>query len=206
MRLSQFVVLLLAGMLVGCGANSGPQSASSTSPITNLSLNAQTANNTSAADSFLYQKNGNLGANNVSKVDVHSLLYPGAQTKVLAHLLLWFGQSNHVNVGYRSNDPVQVQRQIADMISRGIDGVVVDWYGPNNSEDQAAQLVMHEAEKHPGFTFAIMIDAGAMANSCSSCSPQQSAAAAFAIYGEDLFPVEIISDRGRPARGDQLQC
>jgi hypothetical protein len=142
----------------------------STYVVPTTTLAAQTANNTSAADTFSNQSNGNLGANNVSKVDVHSLLYSGATTKVFAHLMLWFGQPGHANVGYSSTDPAQVQRQINDMISRGIDGVVVDWYGPNNSIDQATQLVMTEAEKHPGFSFAIMIDAGAVANdSCSNC-------------------------------------
>ena len=131
-------------------------------------------NNTSAANNFANQVNGNLGANNVSKVNVHSLLYSGANTKVLAQLLLWFGQSNHMNVGYNSDDPAQVKSQIEDMVSRGIDGVIVDWYGPNNPIDQATQLVMHEAENHPGFSFAIMIDAGAIgASSCNGCSPQQ---------------------------------
>jgi hypothetical protein len=140
--------------------------------VPTTTLAAQTANNTSAANGFSSQSNGNLGANNVSKVDIHSLLYSGATTKVFAHLMLWFGQPGHVNVGYNSADPAQVQRQINDMISRGIDGVVVDWYGPNNSIDQATQLVMNEAEKHPGFTFAIMIDAGAVAeDSCSGCDP-----------------------------------
>jgi hypothetical protein len=101
-------------------------------------------------------------------------LYPGATTKVLAQMLLWFGQSNHMNVGYNSADPAQVKRQVEDMVSRGIDGVILDWYGPNNKVDQAAQMVMHEAEKHSGFSFAIMIDAGAIgANECSGCSPQQ---------------------------------
>ena len=142
--------------------------------VPTTTLAAQTANNTSAAGSFVNQSNGNLAANNVSKVDVHSLLYAGATTKVFAHLLLWFGQSGHMNVGYSSTDPAQIQRQITDMISRGIDGVVIDWYGPNNSIDQATQLVMSEAEKHPGFTFAIMIDAGAIGHACSGCSPQQS--------------------------------
>jgi hypothetical protein len=137
-----------------------------------MPLSALTANNTSAAGNFASQSNGNLGANNVSKVNLHSLLYSDAGTKVLAHLLLWFGQSSHMNVGYSSNDPAQVSRQITDMISRGIDGVVVDWYGPNNFIDEATQLVMHEAETHAGFTFAIMIDRGAMANACSNCSPQ----------------------------------
>ena len=143
--------------------------------VPTTTLAAQTTNNTSAASSFVSQPNGNLQANNVSKVDVHSLLYSGATTKIFAHLLLWFGQPGHMNVGYSSTDPAQVQRQITDMISRGIDGVIIDWYGPNNSIDQATQLVMKEAEKHPGFTFAIMIDAQALyQNSCSGCSAQTS--------------------------------
>jgi hypothetical protein len=142
--------------------------------VPNTTLSAQTANNTSAANSFQTQSNGNLGANNVSKVDVHTLLYSGATTKVFAHLLLWFGDSGHMNIGYSSTDPTQVQNQVNDMVSRGINGVVIDWYGPNNSIDQATQLVMSAAEQHPGFTFAIMIDAGAVKqNMCSGCSAQQ---------------------------------
>jgi hypothetical protein len=172
-----FVVLALSVCLAGCGSsrNSSNLNTGTTVSNTATTLSAQTANNSSAANNFVNQGNGNLGANNVSKVDVHSLLYTSANTKVLAQLLLWFGQSNHMNVGYNSNDPAEVKRQIEDMISRGIDGVIVDWYGPNNNAiDQATQLVMHEVEKHPGFSFAIMIDAGAIgANSCNGCSPQQ---------------------------------
>src|SRR5512135_2720601 len=97
--------------------------------VPTTTLAAQTANNTSAAKNFVNQTNGNVGAGNVSKVNVHSLLYSGATTKVYAHLLLWFGPSNHMNVGYSSADPRQVHKQITDMISRGIDGVIVDWYG-----------------------------------------------------------------------------
>jgi hypothetical protein len=175
MRRTKFVsILLLCLAAAGCGA--GPTAQSKLFPAVTPSLSndvtALTANNTSAANSFLNQSNGNLGANNVSKVNVHSLLYSGATTKIFAHLMLWFGGSKHMNVGYNSNDAAQVQRQIADMISRGIDGVVIDWYGPNNAVDQATQLVMHEAEKHDGFKFAIMIDGGAMGNACSNCSPQ----------------------------------
>src|ERR1700739_4306853 len=169
MRRKQFTaVLLLALPLADCGSGSP---AGNPAVNTNTTLADKTGNNTSAAAGFSGQANGNLGANNVSKVNVHSLLYPGATTKVLAQLLVWFGQSNHMNVGYSSTDPAQVQRQITDMISRGIDGVIIDWYGPNNPIDQATQLVMKEAEKHAGFTFSIMIDAGAMGNACSGCGP-----------------------------------
>lgn len=159
------VLVLLLSMTGVCVAG--------TSVVPTTTLAAQTANNTSAANSFSNQSNGNSGASNVSKVDVHSLLYSGADSKVLAHLLLWFGGSNHMNVGYNSNDAAQVHRQINDMISRGIDGVIIDWYGPNNSIDNATKLVMAEAESHPGFTFAIMIDQGAIEwDSCPGCSPQ----------------------------------
>lgn len=181
-------VLMLVVCLVGCGSSRNFSNNSNTSSST-TTIGAQTGNNSSAANSFASQSNGNLGANNVSKVNVHSLLYPGASTKVLAQMLLWFGQSNHMNVGYSSSDPAQVTRQINDMISRGIDGVILDWYGPKNSIDQAAQLVMHEAEKHAGFSFAIMIDTGAIgSNQCSGCSPQQTLENLLQYVEQNYFP------------------
>ena len=159
------------------------------SVVPTTTLAAQTGNNTSTASSFTRQTNGNAAGGNVSKVDVHSLLYSGADTKVYAHLLLWFGGSNHMNVGYNSNDAAQVHRQITDMISRGIQGVIIDWYGPNNSIDQATKLVMAEAETHPGFTFAIMVDQGALEwNSCSGCSPQQALIQQLQYIEQTYFP------------------
>jgi hypothetical protein len=172
--------------------------AATIAPTTTLA--ALTANNTSAANAFSTQSNGNLGATNVSKVDVHSLLSSGSSTKVYAHMLLWFGGSNHMNVGYNSTDPAQVKRQIADMISRGIDGVIIDWYGPNNAIDQATRLVMAEAENHPGFTFAIMVDQGAIKwNSCSGCSPQQALINQLQYVEQTYFPSPAYMTRqGQP--------
>jgi hypothetical protein len=131
-------------------------------------LAAETANNTSTADTFIGQPNGNVKAGNVSKVPVRTLLYPGATSKIYSHLMPWFGFGNHVDVGYVSNDLLQVRKQVNDMISRGLDGVIIDWYGRGNGKrefpyyDQASQEVMHEAESHPGFTFAVMEDAGSL--------------------------------------------
>src|SRR5215470_3639839 len=163
--------------------------AAGNSIVPTTTVTAQQANNSSAANSFSAQTNGNAGVSNVSKVDTHSLLYPGATTKVYAHLLLWFGGSNHMNVGYSSMDAKQIHRQITDMISRGIDGVIIDWYGPNNSIDQATKLVMTEAEAHPGFTFAIMVDQGAIKwNSCSGCTPQQALINQLQYIEQTYFP------------------
>jgi len=171
-----------------------------TSLVPTTTLAAQTANNTSTANTFTFQSNGNIGANNVSKVDVHNLLYSGATTKIYAHLLLWFGGSNHMYVGYSSTDPAQIHRQITDMISRGIDGVIIDWYGPNNSIDRATQLVMAEAETHPGFTFAIMVDQGAIEwDSCSGCPPQRALISQLQYVEQTYFPSKAyMTLQGKP--------
>jgi hypothetical protein len=184
---------ILAGVAASVAAISmaaASQSWASTSYVVpTTTLAAQVANNTSAAGTFTTQSNGNRGAGNISKVDIHTLLYPGATTKVYAHLMLWFGGSNHMNVGYNSDSAAQVQSQIDDMVSRGLDGVIVDWYGQNNSIDQAAQLVMAEAEKHPGFSFAIMIDEGAIQwYSCAGCSPQQALVSDLQYIEKTYFP------------------
>jgi hypothetical protein len=191
-RKALFTAVLLLAVTAVCAAG--------TPIVPTTTLAAQTANNTSAALSFVAQTNGNAGAGNVSKVDIHSLLYPGATTKVYAHLLLWFGESNHMNVGYSSTDAAQVHNQITDMISRGIDGVIIDWYGPNNSIDQATKLVMAEAETHPGFTFAIMIDQGAIEwDSCAGCSPQQALISQLQYIEQTYFPSPAyLTQQGKP--------
>jgi len=135
-------------------------------PTTTLA--AETANNTSAAQSFLKQTNGNIAGANISKAPMRSLLYPGSTAKIYAHFVPWFGFGDHMNVGYVSSDTLQVQKQVNDMVSRGLDGAVIDWYGRGESSkhflyyDQASQAFMHQAELNPGFNFAIMHDAGAL--------------------------------------------
>jgi hypothetical protein len=182
MRRTSFVVAVLLALSTLSLAGSP----SYVVPTTTLA--AQTSNNTSAVSTFASQTNGNRGAANISKVDVHTLLYSGSTTKVYAHLMLWFGGSNHMNVGYNSDDATQVNNQINDMISRGIDGVIIDWYGSGTSIDQATQLVMAAAETHPGFTFAVMIDKGTIEwDSCSGCTPQQALVAQLQYLEQTYF-------------------
>src|SRR5438874_5048258 len=88
-----------------------------TQVVPTTTLAAETGNNTSASPTFAGTVNGNIaGNNNISKVDATTLLYPGSTTKIYAHLMAWFGSSSHVNVGYASNDPAQVTRQVNDML------------------------------------------------------------------------------------------
>ena len=134
-------------------------------------LAAETSNNTSASNSFAGQANNNLAAGSVGKGPIASLLYPGSTTRVYAHFMPWFGGANHVNVGYDSTDPAQVHRQVDDMISRGIRGAIVDWYGPSFWRENTTTLALKaEAESRGGaFEFAVMEDVGAL-NSCAATS------------------------------------
>jgi hypothetical protein len=93
-------------------------------------------------------------------MSIRSLLYASSATKIYANWVPWFGTSNHINVGYSSTDPAQVHRQVVDMMSRGIDGILVDWYS-TGSLDQATQVMKSEIEQHSGFVFALMLDSGA---------------------------------------------
>lgn len=135
----------------------------------NTTLSAETGNNTSTADSFQGWSNGDEAPTNVSKVDTRTLLYSGSSTKIFAHFMPWFGQGGHRDVGYNSADPTQVTKQVVDMMSRGIQGMIIDWYGQKGSqEDTTTQYVMSAAEAHSPFMFAVMEDAGAI-RGCGSC-------------------------------------
>jgi hypothetical protein len=138
-------------------------------PAPTTTLAEETGNNTSAANSFLAQANGNSAGANTSKIPIRSLLYPGSTTRLFAHVEPWWGSSKHIDIGYSSQDPTQVHRQVIDMISRGLDGAVVDWYGPDSYEALGVKLLLTEAESHPGFTVFVEIDKGAI--EWDSCYP-----------------------------------
>jgi hypothetical protein len=117
-------------------------------------IDAETASNT-ANPNFPGQKNGNATARNISKLPIASLLYPGATTKIYVRFMPWFGDQKHYPVGYRSDDPAQVRRQIEDMASRGIQGAFIAWYGQSDKfKDRVSTAFMHEAERS-GFQFAL---------------------------------------------------
>jgi len=159
--------LCLITVLAGCGSST--PSPSGPIPGASTTLKVETGNNTSTANSFPGQTNGNAAAGNVSKVPIASLLYSGATTKVYGHLLGWFGKPNHISVGYQSNTAAQVHAQVQDMISRGMAGAVIDWYGAADPFiDGTAMLLKNEAEGHSGFEFAITEDKGALGQAAAS--------------------------------------
>jgi PKD repeat protein len=135
--------------------------AAQTTLTPNTTLTAETSNNTSAPDTISTLTQGHAASGNISRVPMRSLLYSGANTKVYAAIMGWFGKSSHLNVGYNSQDPAQLNKQMADMKARGIDGAILAWYGKDSYENKTAQGLRVAAEAN-GVEFFIMIDQGAI--------------------------------------------
>ena len=121
---------------------------------------------------------------NVSKVPIGTLMYSGSNTFLFAHFQPWFYQGNtqKIATGYNSNNTNTVSKQMADMISRGFKGVVIDWYGQNGGDktgvDDGTTMKINSnlaakclAAQNCPFYFALMEDKGALAlNGCSTSS------------------------------------
>jgi hypothetical protein len=127
----------------------------------NNPISCELSNNTSASPRYRGGK-ANAAPLNVSKVPIRSLLYDGSDTRIFTRYMPWFGDPKHRDVGYRSDDREQISRQVAELISRGIEGAIVDWYGPNSgAKNESTILLMKEAEQQ-NFEFAVSEDAGAL--------------------------------------------
>ncbi len=81
-------------------------------------------------------------ASNISLIPFNTLLYPGFSgnitTKIVCHLVPWFGATNHINIGMNMKNTVAEQAQNA--IARGCNYVGIDWFGPNRFEDSVTAL------------------------------------------------------------------
>jgi hypothetical protein len=162
---------------------------------TTTTLDEQTKNNTaacSAANSPSYCQAAmgsmssagsgtyNAAPGNVSKSNIHSMLYSGSTTQVFTYYEPWFCMSagststgtgslctSHIQVGYNSNDAATIHGQMDDIQSRGFDGLVIDSYGRNlNFYDSVSTKVRDDLDARCSgsacpMSFALMEDDGA---------------------------------------------
>jgi hypothetical protein len=89
-------------------------------------------NNTRASNSDAQTVVVNPPPGNVNFSDLHALLFAGSTSKIVFHYQPWFGNFEHIDVGYNSNQKSTVSNQIAKMMALGGYGVLVDWYGSTN--------------------------------------------------------------------------
>jgi hypothetical protein len=75
---------------------------------------------------------------------------PGLSPKLLAVYMPWFGDHTHIDVGYSSQDPAVLRKQIEQARHMGISAFVVDWYGEATpySDHNFALLQRASSENH----------------------------------------------------------
>ncbi len=82
----------------------------------------------------------------------------GKTPEVLALYEAWFGQPNHISIGYSSDDPEVIRGQIAKAKSMGISAFVLDWYGDRQPlVDKSYARMQALAAKHK-FHIAMMYE------------------------------------------------
>jgi hypothetical protein len=82
----------------------------------------------------------------------------GGGPMMLAVYQPWFGQSNHLNVGYSTQDANVLARQMDEARDLGIAGFVANWYGPRHEWVDKSYALMQKIASQKGFKVAIQYD------------------------------------------------
>jgi hypothetical protein len=82
---------------------------------------------------------------------------PGSP-KVLADYQPWFGDPQHIDVGYSSQDPNVLRKQIESARNMGIYAFVVDWYGPRQPFLDRSTALLQRIASEQHFHVALMYD------------------------------------------------
>jgi len=78
--------------------------------------------------------------------------------KVLADYQPWFGHPGHINVGYSTQDPGVLRKQISQAKEMGIYGFAVDWYGPRQPFLDHSYALLQQIASQNHFHVCLMYD------------------------------------------------
>jgi hypothetical protein len=81
---------------------------------------------------------------------------PRSSPKLLAVYMPWFGDHVHMDVGYSSNDPAVLRRQIQQAHKMGISAFVVDWYGDTRPFSDHNFALLQEAADENHFQVGLL--------------------------------------------------
>jgi hypothetical protein len=97
------------------------------------------------------------------RADLHKALRQNLRPAASAPVVLavyepWFGDKEHVDVGYSSHDRVVLARQIEQARNLGIAAFVVDWYGQRKPFLDTAFSLLQQTAAESDFKVALMYD------------------------------------------------
>jgi hypothetical protein len=100
----------------------------------------------------------------VSRMDVHTLIPSRPDLRWFAHITPWFQTTSgsHIDIGLDNDSTGYVEAMVTDMMNRGFDGLIVDWYGKGSFEDSVTLLIQKYVATLPAgrFKFIVMMDKG----------------------------------------------
>jgi hypothetical protein len=82
----------------------------------------------------------------------------GNAPETIALYEAWFGHPRHISVGYSSQDPAELRKQIGQAKAMGISAFVVDWYGDREPFIDRSYALMQTAAASEHFQVAMMYD------------------------------------------------
>jgi hypothetical protein len=82
---------------------------------------------------------------------------PGSP-RILADYQPWFGDPDHIDPGYNSQDPNVLRKQIEDARKMGIYAFVVDWYGARRPFLNRSTMLLRQIASEQDFHIALMYD------------------------------------------------
>jgi hypothetical protein len=83
-------------------------------------------------------------------------LSPALSPELLAVYMPWFGDHSHMDVGYSSQDPPLLRKQIQQARRMGIAAFVVDWYGESRPYSDHNFALLQEAASESHFQVALL--------------------------------------------------
>src|SRR5579864_583953 len=81
-----------------------------------------------------------------------------SQTRLVAVYEPWFGHPRHISIGYSSQDPVKIRKQIEEAKNLGISAFVVDWYGDREPLLDHNYALMQSIAAEKNFQVAMLYD------------------------------------------------
>lgn len=81
-----------------------------------------------------------------------------SSTRVLADYQPWFGDHNHINVGYSTQDPNVLRRQVQQARDMGIYAFAVDWYGQRQPYLDRSYALLQQVASENQFHVCLMYD------------------------------------------------
>jgi len=99
------------------------------------------------------------GCTHTSLLSKHAVI-PAAPSysRLLAVYEPWFGHPQHINVGYSSQDPIEIRKQIEHAKQLGLSGFVVDWYGDREPFLDRSYALLQSIAAEKNFKIAMMYD------------------------------------------------